>query len=196
MTDLITKIPEIFVSPSDGVKFLKAIKEQEDKLEAELSATKKLRNALETHNLPELFDTFEQSDCTTLDGGARAVRKLKVYGALPKVSDKDTPEQAAEHRKAREAAMALAIEYGWEPMIKVEVSAQYDKGDRDKADKAFAYLRGDNSAVVEKTENIHSMTLQKAVRDRIESGEPVDFDTLGVTAMTAIVLAPPKKEKR
>jgi hypothetical protein len=96
-------------------------------------------------------------------------------------------------KEARRSAIEIAESYGWGPFIKTTVSATYDKGDQEKATKAYMMLRGDNSAVVDMDETIHPMTLGAQVRIRLREGKPVAMDKLGMTVLPAVLLT--KKQK-
>lgn len=184
---MITEIPDNLDTPAKGVDFLAELDRQETLLEEQLRATKALRQRLETDVLVTLFDRFEQPKVTS-NSGAEAKKSLRITGSLPKVGDKDTPEEASRHAAQRKAAIELAISYGWTPFIKTEVTAQYDKGDYEKAKAVFELLRADNSATVDMTEGIHHTTLQAQVRQRIREGKSVQLDVLGVQAMPAVTL--------
>lgn len=192
---MITEIPVAELdTPAKGVDFLAELDRQEAEQEAALEATKKLRHQLEYEVLVELFDRFEQPEAVS-NSGASAKKSLSIYGSLPKVSEKDTPEEARENKRRREAAIALAVEYGWQPFIKTEVTGSWDKGDREKALAFYNYLRGDNSVVADITEGIHPMTLQAQVRKRIREGLKVDLTTLNVQAGPAVKLKKTKDKK-
>src|SRR5687768_14394689 len=140
MTELITEIPDNLDTPAKGVDFLAALDAQETELERQLKATKALRHTLETETLVELFDRFEQPEALS-NSGAKAARALLVLGSLPKVGDKDTPQEAAHNAERRRAAIALAEEYEWQPFIKTEVTGKWDKGDREKAVAFYNLMR-------------------------------------------------------
>jgi hypothetical protein len=194
MTTLITAIPEDLDTPAKGVDFLATIDRQEDELEAQLKATKALRHTLETETLVELFDRFEQPEATS-NSGAKAKRGMRVLGSLPKVGDKDSPEEARLHKAQREAAIVLAVSYGWSPFIQTEVTYKTDKGDREKALEVYKRLRLDNSATVDIDEGIHPMTLQAQVRKRLREGQELKLDVLNVTAQAAVTLTKKKSKE-
>lgn len=177
------------MTPSQGVDFLARLADQEAAQEAQLSATKKLRSELETNVLVELFDRYEHVNVQTTSGN-RAERKLWVTGSLPKVGEKDTPEEAIRNRARREEAIRLASEeYEWNPFIKTSITIEFDKGDRQKALDLYAKLRReDNSAEIAIDETIHPMTLQAQVRRRLREGKDVKLETLGITALSQVKL--------
>lgn len=188
---MITEIP-VLDTPAKGVDFLADIDKQEALLEQQLKETKALRLRLETEVLVELFDKFEQPNATS-NSGAVAKKSMRVRGSLPKVGEKDTPEEARLHKEQREAAIQLALTYGWSPFIKTEVTGSWDKGDREKAIAFYNHLRGDNSVEADITEGINPMTLQAQVRKRIREGKSVKLDVLGVTASPAVTLVKKKE---
>lgn len=190
---MITVIPEDKLdTPAKGVDFLADVDRQQKLLEQQLAETKSLRHKLETEFLPSLFDRFEQPEATS-NSGAKAEKKLYVTGSLPKVGEKDTPEEAAENERRREAAIAQAVAYNWEPFIKTTVTVEFDKGDRAKAIELYNRLRREsNSAVIEIDEGIHHTTLQAQVRKRIREGKAVALDVLNVSAGPAVKLVQKK----
>jgi hypothetical protein len=191
LVPLITAIP-VLNTPSEGAAMLAMLDKQEQELEAQLKATKALRHELETDTLVQLFDLAEQDELT-LSSGVKVKRGMKTTGSLPKVDEKANHFEQEQQKVARQAAMDLAVSYGWEPFIKTKVIAEYDKGDSEKASKAYMYLRGDNSAKVDMEESIHPMTLGAQVRQRLREGKDVAMDTLGVTVLPAVLLT--KKQK-
>lgn len=190
---MIEAIPQLD-TPAQGVDFLAEVDREEDKLEAQLKALKTLRHELETVVLVELFDKYEQPEATS-NSGAKAKRGMKTAGSLPKVGDKDTPEEARLHKRQREEAIAIAESYGWQPFIRTTVSAEYDKGDQEKARAAFRLLQQDNSAVVDMHEDINHMTLGAQARQRLREGKDVALDKLGLVILPAVLLTK-RKDKR
>lgn len=177
---------------TEGVNLLAEIDAQQSALEEQLKATKVLRHQLETDKLLELFAIAEAKE-HTLTNGVKAKLGLKTAGSLPKVDEEASFAVQSEQRAARALAISIAESYGWGPFIKTTVTAQYDKGDADKADRTFQLLRQDNSAVVTKDETIHPMTLGAQVRQRLREEKAVAMDKLGITVLPAVLLT--KKAK-
>lgn len=188
---MIETLPDV-MTPTEGVALLADLDRQEQELEALLKATKTLRHQLETETLVAVFDNHEQAECT-LTSGVKAKRGFKTTGSLPKVDEKAPFAEQVLQKEARRSAIEIAESYGWGPFIKTTVSATYDKGDQEKATKAYMMLRGDNSAVVDIDETIHPMTLGAQVRIRLREGKKVAMDKLGVTVLPAVLLT--KKQK-
>lgn len=165
-----------------------------DRLEEQLKAAKKAKYELETITLPNVFADAGEVEAT-LASGAKAKLGQMITGSLPKVDYDTSPEVQAATIAKREAAIEWADANGWGPLIKCEVRAKWDKGDRDKAIAAYNALRGDNSVDLHLLEDIHPMTLQSQVRQRIAQGLPVPLETLGVTVLPAVRLTKkPKKD--
>ncbi len=184
-----TDIPN-FRTPAEGVDYLFRVEQEITALEDQLARAKGAKYRLETSVLPELFDNHDEVAVTS-SAGVSAKKGLSVTGSLPKVGEKDTPEEAQANLAKREAAIALAdTAYGWGPFIKSTVTAAFDKGDRAGALALMEYAQKMNSGqpVTKLEEGIHASTLQAQVRKRIEAGKDVDTEALGITALTAVKL--------
>jgi hypothetical protein len=181
------------VTPAEGVACLAALDRAEADLELILKQVSKTRHELETIKLVELFDDAGMVEMTLPDG-TKVKKGLDVTGSLPKPGDKDSEEVASEKLARRIAALEWLNENGYGPLIKASVTAEWDKGDAEKADALIEHLRRDNSVKLKRTDDIHAGTLKAQVRDRIKKGLPTPLDTLGVTVLPAVLLT--KKPNR
>lgn len=176
------------LTPGDGVDKLLQAERDIEALEEHLSQAKAYKRELETVLLPDIFDASEQKRAESASGAA-ALKGLHVEGSLPKVDEKAPAEQQELQRQAREAAIALAEEYGWGPFIKSTVTAAYDKGDRHKALELFNNIRrNDNSVILKIDEGIHAATLGSQAKKRLAEGKSLDSAALGLTILTAVKL--------
>lgn len=179
--------PEV-KTPGQGVDILLQAEKDVKTLEEELDKAKAYKRELETAILPDVFGNADQREATSSNTGAKAKAGLHVSGSLPKVDEKASEEEQALQAQAREAAIALATEYGWGPLIKSTVTAAYDKGDREKALELYQKLRGDNSVILKIDETIHAQTLASQARIRIKEGKAVNTAVLGLTVLPAVTL--------
>lgn len=177
--------PEI-TTPGQGVDILLQAERDVDTIQEQLDLAKAYKRELETQILPDIFGASEQKRAES-SSGAAALMGLHVEGSLPKVDEKAPEAEQALQRQAREAAIELANDYGWGPLIKSTVTFQWDKGDREKAIETFNNMR-DNSVVKKIDESIHAMTLASQVKNRLREGKAVDTKTLGLTVLTAVKL--------
>lgn len=176
------------LTPGQGVDILLQAEKDVDAIQEQLDLAKAYKRELETQILPDIFGSTEQKRAESASGAA-ALMGLSVEGSLPKIDEKSPEDQQALQRQAREAALALADEYGWGPLIKSTVTASWDKGDRQKAIDHYNNLRrADNSVVLKIDESIHASTLAAQVKNRLREGKAVDSKTLGLTVLTAVKL--------
>lgn len=178
----------LITTPGQGVDTLLQSEREIEALEEKLKAAEAYHQELETSILPDIFGAADQTEATS-NSGAKAKFGNHVTGSLPKVDDKADPATQAGQQAAREAAIALAVSYEWEPFIKTEMKASWDKGDREKALATYRELRlKDNSVILKIDETIHAQTLASQARQRLAKGLPIDFTALGLTVLPSVKL--------
>lgn len=161
-----------------------------------LKEAKEAVRVLEQDTLPKLFDDAEEFE-VALPSGLKGKRKLAVIGALPKIDPKADYTTQASQRAAREAAFDWLDREGYGPLIKCTVIAEFEKGDKDKADALFREVRAkSNSAAVGLKEDIHPMTLFAQMRRRVEEGKEVPFEKLGLSVISVVELTKRPKESK
>lgn len=178
---------------ADGLAALYLAEKAIKRAEAALDAAKEHKRQLEQIELPRLFDEAEAGEFETPDG-IKGKRTLIATGSLPKIDPKADLETRLAQKSARDAAVKWLDQNGYGPLIKCTVEAEYDKGDAEKAREVYNRLRGDNSAVVSLTEDIHPMTLQSQMRKRIEEGKDVPMELLGISVVSGVKLTKRPKE--
>lgn len=166
----------------ETIAALKAAKLRETELEAALKEQRDIINLHEETTLPELFAMLGMRKMQTIDGGKLELG-LFTSGTLTECPDE----------QKKEAADWL-VANGYEDVVKVFVSAQFGKGDREAAIEAARKLRESNSAVsVNVDEGAHFMTLWKICRERVRDGLPIPLSTFNVTVSSRVKYTPPKQ---
>lgn len=136
-----------------------------EQAENELKAAKATLQALKTGRIPDVMTSI-QSDHFRFAGWDVSVGDF-VSGSLPK-----EPE-------ARAKAIKLLESYGAEALITTDISLTFAKSEHNIAIDVAETLRSAGHAV-SVASGVHTQTLCKFVRDRLESGEPVDTEALGL----------------
>ncbi len=99
-----------------------------------------------------------------------------VRALLPK------PDESGSTR-ARDTATAWLDSHGYGSLIKTEVSAVFDKTERNMALSAAGKLREEfPDKPVYVKEDVHHMTYSKWAKERLEAGEILPMELLGVSA--------------
>jgi hypothetical protein len=151
-------------------------------LESELTEAQAEVLRLERDELPSAFTEDGISELRLPDGGPGAKRDLAVRGSLPA----DEPQHAA--------GLEWAIANGYEGSIRSIVTANFGMLHRAAALEYYNVMRGDNRAVVSLTETIHHSTLQAIALERARTGQPVDWENLGLTLIRHVrLLRPPTR---
>ncbi len=185
----------LITTPGQGVDTLHQSEREIEALEAKLKDAKAYHYELETSILPDVFGASGQTEGTSTSG-AKARYGMQVTGSLPKVDEKAPPDVQAIQQAARDAAIALADTYEWGPLIKTEMKASWDKGDREKALATYRELRAkDNSVILKMDETIHPQTLAAQARVRLKAGLATDFAALGLTVLPSVKLTKRPKQQ-
>ena len=141
--------------------------EQIEETEALLKALKANRQRLANKVMLDLM-----LDCGLDEFKSRNTKfaiKEYVSGSIPK----DT----------HDAMMAYAWleENGAGELIKNMITVNFSKGDNDRAIEAVEILK-DLGCSPKRKKGVHPMTLKKFAKDRLENGQPINLDILGLTA--------------
>lgn len=137
-----------------------------EQLSADLQATNSLLHQMRTGRLPDLMAEAQQEECTVAGGISVKVFPF-VSGSLPKPQD------------ARKAALQYLEKNGASGLLKTELTLEFGKSQHKKAVAlAKQLIKKGLAPTVEET--IHAQTLQKFARDRMENGQPIDLEVLGL----------------
>lgn len=133
--------------------------------ENELKATKSALQRVKTGTIPDMMAEL-QIEKLAFSGWEVSINDF-VSGSLPKDPVK------------RSAAVNLLVSYGASGLINTEVTATFGRSQHNAAiDLAKRLLEEGFSAEIES--GVHTQTLCKFARERIEAGEQIDLDILGL----------------
>lgn len=139
--------------------------DQVNELEAQLKVLGKELKRLEEEVIPDLLSAAGTQEFTT-NSGLKVKLEQKVYASLPKDDLKRT------------AALTAVREAGGESIIKNTLTAQFGKGEGQRAIAAQQALSAIDVAALLK-EDIHHSTYAAWINERMKNGDPVDLDALG-----------------
>lgn len=169
--DVNTKAPEdkleaIRLKADEGV----ALRKKVDELEGDLKAAKAALHELSTKTLPDMMTEVGLESFTR--EGWEIKLALLVSGTLPKDEEK------------RKAAIDWLVEHDASSLIKTEVGVEFGRDSYDDAVKLYKALAkkglGPNLQ-----SGVHPQTLCAFARERLESGEPIDLEVLGLFSCKA-----------
>lgn len=154
-----------------SVELLRQVNDRIETLTEQLAFQTAEKTRLETDTLPALFAEAGITELKTKDG-AKVKVGLVAAGSLPKEPEK------------RQAAIQWLVENGYGELIESKVTASWSRGDREKAEKLFEQLRGDNSAKLTMDDSVNHMTLGALAKRRVQEGSEVPLETLGVSVIS------------
>jgi len=131
--------------------------------EAHLKSLKFRKKKVNTEDIPALMEEMGV-DSVEVDGHKVSVRPF-VHA---RIDDANKPE-----------AFAFLRSIGEDDIIKNNITVAFSRGQDNVAGAVMDDLRGQGFDPVQKTE-VHHSTLKAWVKNRIESGKELDFDTFGV----------------
>jgi hypothetical protein len=144
-----------------------SLQRQIDAWEEAASAAKARLMALRTREIPEAMANAGLGSVMSLDTGEVITIGEIITGNLPKEGEERT------------AALDALISIGGEAIIKTEVVAQFPKGQYERAEAARNALMtiGIDASI---NETVHHATLKSFVKERVEGGEAVPLEVLGL----------------
>lgn len=151
---------------SGHVRKLRSIEDEIADAEIHIKSLKQQKHSLATEIIPSLMDSMgvERLDVD----GVSVVRKNVVHAHIPK--------------DRKDEAFAWLREHGCDDIIKNDVICSFGRGQDNEAGDVIGQLRERGYDPEQKT-HIHAMTLKAFVRERIESGAPIDLDLFGAHIM-------------
>jgi len=171
------------ISPALKLQLDKVAKRVGD-IDTEIAALEEKSKTLskERHNitskvLPTVLNQCGLQSYAT-DNGLEVELDTVVSGSLPKDEAK------------RKLAIAKVKEYDGEGIIKMEVYAEFMKGESSQAEKCLAAIQkaGFNHAVM--IEGIHPQTLAAFARERLKKGKEVDGEAIGLYIQQVAKVSP------
>jgi hypothetical protein len=149
-----------------------------EELEEAQAEKQRLYNDIVARQLPELMQEAGQTKCQTSDGFDLELAEI-LRASIPK-------ERAPEaHKWLREHDLGS--------IIKNVVSAQFGRGEEEKAREAIRALRAID-APVETKEAVHSQTLQATLRELLSEGKEFPLDLFGAFVQKEVKIKEPKKK--
>jgi len=149
---------------SDLVRKLRNVEDQIADAENHLKALKQEKHELSVENIPALMDEMGV-DRLDVDG-VTVSRKMMVHASIP--SDR------------KDEAFAWLRENNLDDIIKNDVTVSFSAGQDNMAGSVVEDLRQQYGLDPAQKTHIHPQTLKAWVRNRIESGQDIDFDQFGV----------------
>jgi len=153
---------------SDLVRALRSVEQQIEDTENHLKALKQQKHRLSVENIPAVMDEMgvERIDVD----GVTVSRKMMVHASIP-VDRKDD-------------AFSWLREQGLDDIIKNDIVVSFGKGEDNMAGDVVGMLQDRGFDPQTKT-HIHPSTLKAFVKERIESGKPIDLDMFGAFVANA-----------
>lgn len=145
-----------------------------------LEAATERYKRLETVDLPELMREIGVPALTLPDGTALQLADDFSCGI--------TEEKAP-------AALAWLRENGFGALIKSVVSAEFGRGEEERAQQASKLLQ-DNGFDPAAKETVHPQTLKSFIREQMEAGKPPPFDLFSIHVMAKAKLVQQPKKRR
>src|SRR5210317_241855 len=143
---------------SDLVRALRSVEQQIEDTENHLKALKQQKHKLSVENIPAVMDEMgvERIDVD----GLTVSRKMMVHASIPV--------------DRKEDAFSWLREQGLDDIIKNDVVVSFGKGEDNIAGDVVGMLEERGFDPQTKT-HIHPSTLKAFVKERIESGKPIDL---------------------
>lgn len=134
-----------------------------DGLDAQLKAAKEVKRMLQEESIPMAMKELE-IESFTLDTGEKLKVSQEVYASIPA------------DRKME--AYAWLDDNGFGGLLKLSLSLQYGKGEKDEAVQLFKELSG-RGLVPDLEEGVHAQTLKAFLKEQIAAGTVLPLDLFG-----------------
>jgi hypothetical protein len=168
--------PDAAAKLNAAAKMLVAQKDLVDRLEGDLKAAKVTYQQMSTKDVPDLMMELGQPTWTA--GDYELALSDFVNGSLPKVNDpQGNPIPGGQER--RDKAIRLLETYGAAGLIKTELSIEFGKSQHNEAIDLAERLKAEGHPV-NLDSGVHPQTLMAFARQRIEDGQDIDLDALGL----------------
>ena len=148
---------------SSLVRDMRNLEDKIDEAENHLKSLKSQKHSLAAEQIPMLMDEMGV-DRIDVDG-LTVSTKLQVHASIPVAR--------------REEAYTWLRENNLDSIIKNDVTVSFKSGEDNMAGAVVDDLRTKGLEPAQKT-HVHPQTLKAWVKNRIESGGEIDFDTFGV----------------
>lgn len=168
---------------ADMLRARNKVNDEVQRLTAELKAASEDLSRYDELMFPELFDEVGVSAFEDEEGNRLEVAD-KMYGSLPRTD----PEK-------RQLAMEELHRHEGDGLIKSVISITYSKGETDMAHKTLALL-AERDIPAQLNEDVHPQTLAAWARERLEAGDPISLETLGLRIRRALKITKPRKSRK
>lgn len=172
-TDQLSQISMFSRRWSENEQKLQGLEELMKQINAE-------QHQLVTKEIPDAMAAAGVESITDKDGNKVEIKEF-LNGTLPKDPFK------------RKLAIDFITDEGGSAIIKRQIVLQFDKGDKDRADKAAHLLKKAGYELVDR-DDIHTQTYLAFIRDLLRDGKKVPLEDLGLFAGRAAKIKPPKKK--
>lgn len=153
---------------SDLVRKLRSVELEIEDAENHLKSLKQEKHKLSVESIPALMDEMGV-DRLDVDG-VTVTRKLMVHASIPS--------------ERKDEAFAWLRSNGLDDIIKNDVTVTFGKGQDNLAGDLFGRLEREGLQPSNKT-HVHPSTLKAFVKERFESGKPIDLDMFGAFVANA-----------
>lgn len=158
---------------SDVMSYLKAAHSRLARAEEELKAAKEEVRFLEEQTIPHMMIEQDLQSYETSDG-SRMTLKHDVYGSIGEDN--------------RQAAHQWLDDHGYGDLIKTEVALIIPRDRRSEVVKVQAELDDLFNFELKTKESVHHQTLNKFLRESLEGGLPIPYETFNATPIWKVVL--------
>jgi hypothetical protein len=138
-------------------------------LEAAMNSLKKERDTILNESLPSLLDSAGLENFTLQDGSYIKINDI-VRGSLP---------SADKNPKGRMRALAWLMKNGGKGLIKTSFNTEFGTGQEEMVTK-FERVITKLGFAAKKATGVHPQTLCAFVRELLEDGKKVPYETLGI----------------
>lgn len=153
---------------SDLVRKMRSVENEIEEAENYVKALKQEKHRLSVESIPALMDEMGV-DRLDVDG-VTVVRKMMVHASIP--------------AERKDEAFAWLRSNGLDDIIKNDVTVTFGKGQDNLAGHLIGRLEGEGLQPTHKT-HVHPSTLKAFVKERFESGKPIDLDMFGAFVANA-----------
>lgn len=154
------------------IRLEREAQEQLDTAEAIVRDTKGTLHQLRMTDIPNAMHEANTAGFTDAETGLTVSLDFVSDGGLG--SARNEEEEAERNRK-----IDIIVEHGGGEIVKMVVSASFRKEDKDKADELLAELE-ERGFSVSIERSIHGSTLKKWIKERMEAGDNLPLDDLGI----------------
>lgn len=146
-------------------------------LEEALRDAKEAARRTEREDLPTLMAELGLGEIKLLDGTTVTVAHDVECG----ISVERMP-----------AAIAWLTAHGYDGILKTKLSMEFGRGEVDEAELIAREISALSERSVDVAQTIHPQTLKAFVKERMEAGEAIPFDTFGIMPFDRVKLKAPR----